>query len=120
MKLPSPFPPISVYKTGQLRRQGSSMNSLRSALTTHLSGPGNLRSGRSRTTMAVLEIAKSVYHVPGTLWILCPGLDRDSSRPFGGCVNPPHCASDLGSYTLSVCPPLTTSHLPASGDGPSF
>ena len=82
MKLPSPFPPISVYKTGQLRRQGSSMNSLRSALATHLSGPGNLRSGRSRTTMAVLEIAKSVYHVPGTLWILCPGLDRESSRPF--------------------------------------
>ena len=83
MKLPSPFPPISVYKTGQLRRQGSSMNSLRSALTTHLSGPGNLRSGRSRTTMAVLEIAKSVYHVPGTLWILCPGLDSLSRRRFG-------------------------------------
>jgi hypothetical protein len=79
VKLPSPFALKIFHAAGCGRRQGSSMNSLRSALTAVLAGSpdpeirakGDYEGGLPRS----IQLAKSVYHVLGTKCIPCIGLD---------------------------------------------
>jgi hypothetical protein len=83
VKLPSPFALKIFHAAGCGRRQGSSMNSLRSALTAVLAGSpdpeirakGDYEGGLPPS----IQLAKSVYHVLGTKCIPCIGLDK------GGC-----------------------------------
>ena len=98
VRLPSPFALKILHTAGEGRRQGSSMNSPCSALTAALAGSpdpqirakGDYECGQPR----VPQLAKSVYDVPGTKCILCPGLDRDSSRhPFATATQCPSGAS---------------------------
>jgi len=82
VKLPSPFALKIFHAAGCGRRQGSSMNSLRSALTAVLAGSpdpeirakGDYEGGLPRS----IQLAKSVYHVLGTKCIPCIGLDNFS------------------------------------------
>ena len=84
MRVPFPFA-LQIFPTaGGGPRQGSAMNSLRSALTGTPAGYPIHRSGRRGTTNvargSTRQTRKSVYHVLGTKCLLCPGLDRLSSR----------------------------------------
>jgi hypothetical protein len=80
MKLPSPFVFKILHTAGEDRRQGSSINSLRSALTAVLaSRPDTHRKTKGdceRCLFRFLTPLKSVYHVLGTMCLPCPGLDR--------------------------------------------
>ena len=70
-----PFALSSLFAAAWGRRQGSAMNSLRSALTAAPSGRLILRSRRRETLRGLTVMRKSVYHVPGTMCIPCIGLD---------------------------------------------